>query len=700
MKRFLGPFALAAAVMTGIIFGGGSTARAQGGPVDVQMFRPAMDSKGILGVETTQVLSPGMFSVGLVASYAHNPLTLEGDAGRLFKVKTLTTANIQFAIGLFKIKRVPFMEVGFGIPVNILTGNADPYKTNGDFPWDQNTTNTAAGVQAPLQYEDNGNFSSQGVGDIYVNLKSRFLPSTKAAVGLGAVLSFAFPASKIGKGDQHFMGSGGYTIWPRFVLDAFLDKKRKVQLALNVGARLRFGTEAELKPNSGWNTCQDQDGLNEVCQFDGEADNANVKRLIWQHDITVGLGVAWNLVDRKVDWVTELFGSMELTSFGKDDDYWKRVYPVELMTGLKVYLATNSFLAVAGGIGLTGIGSLNSAGAPDFRVLASFVFEPLIGDRDGDGLKDDVDKCPDDPEDFDDFEDEDGCPEPDNDKDGIPDRSDKCPNEPAPGTKDGCPVRELLDRDGDKIPDNVDKCPDDPEDFDSFEDKDGCPDDDNDGDGVPDAQDICRGSDEDKKDNFARTKEDMDGFKDDDGCPDPDNDKDRICDNNDSIQGTIKLWESTCKGKDQCPNEPETYNGYQDEDGCPDKGKVVVQKNRILILEKIYFETAKAVIKPVSYNILNAIAATLKANPSIKLVEIQGHADERGGDQYNMRLTDDRAHAVLRYLINRGISRTRLQAKGYGETKPVCTQHNESCWSKNRRVEFVIKKREAADDDF
>lgn len=698
MKRLVRLNLLATCLVASVFVLKAREARAQGGPVDIQMFRPAMDSKGILGVETTQVLSPGMFSVGLTASYAHNVLMLPGDDDRLFRVKTLTTANIQFAIGLFKIKKVPFMELGVGLPVNILTGRADPYKTSGDYPWDQNTDPSASGIQAPLGYESNGNFSSQGVGDVYLNLKTRFLPTTKSPVGIGAVLSFSFPSSKLGKGDEHFMGTGGYTLWPRFVMDAFLDKKRKVLFSLNLGARLRFGSTSELKENRGWDNCVD--GNNPTCTFEGESDNANVKRLVWQHDVTFGMGISWNLVDRKIDWVTEIFGAMELTSFGKDDNYYKRVYPVEALTGLKVYLATNSYLAVAGGIGITGIGSTDAAGAPDFRALASFVFEPLIGDRDGDGLKDDVDKCPDDPEDFDDFQDDDGCPDPDNDKDGIPDRSDKCPNEPAPGTKDGCPVRELLDRDGDKIPDNVDKCPDDPEDFDSFEDKDGCPDNDNDGDGIPDSKDVCRGTDMDKQNNFARTKEDNDGFKDDDGCPDPDNDEDRLCDNNDSIQSSLDLWEATCKGKDQCPNEPETYNGYQDEDGCPDKGKVVVQKNKLLILEKIYFETAKAVIKPVSYNILNAIAATLRANPSIQLVEIQGHADERGSASYNQRLTSDRAQAVLRYLMNKGVARSRLQAKGYGESKPMCRSSNEECWSKNRRVEFVIKKRREADDGF
>jgi hypothetical protein len=75
-------------------------------------------------------------------------------------------------------------------------------------------------------------------------------------------------------------------------------------------------------------------------------------------------------------------------------------------------------------------------GAPhdDMRL----VVHPASGDRDGDGVRDDMDKCPDDPEDFDGFEDEDGCPDPDNDRDGILDVQDKCPNIPGP-PPDGCP---------------------------------------------------------------------------------------------------------------------------------------------------------------------------------------------------------------------------------------------------------------------
>ena len=172
-------------------------------------------------------------------------------------------------------------------------------------------------------------------------------------------------------------------------------------------------------------------------------------------------------------------------------------------------------------------------------------------DNDNDGIPDAQDKCPNDAEDLDQFEDEDGCPEPDNDKDGIPDINDACPNAAEDGRgkrpKDGCPSTSE-DSDGDGVNDTVDKCPDEPEDRDGFQDEDGCPDPDNDNDGIPDNFDNC-----------PNEAEDTDGFEDEDGCPDPDNDKDGIPD-----------------AQDKCPNEPETLNGIKDEDGCPDAGAPLV----------------------------------------------------------------------------------------------------------------------------
>ncbi|MCP4503765.1 MAG: OmpA family protein [Deltaproteobacteria bacterium] len=157
-------------------------------------------------------------------------------------------------------------------------------------------------------------------------------------------------------------------------------------------------------------------------------------------------------------------------------------------------------------------------------------------DNDNDNILDPIDNCPNEAEDFDEFEDEDGCPDTDNDKDTVLDVEDTCPNTPGPVENKGCPVN---DKDGDGIPDDKDQCPEKPEDFDGDRDEDGCPDVDSDGDGLEDDIDEC-----------PDEPEDMDGFKDEDGCPDIDNDEDGILD-----------------GADACPNEA----GLLKANGCPDK---------------------------------------------------------------------------------------------------------------------------------
>jgi outer membrane protein OmpA-like peptidoglycan-associated protein len=120
------------------------------------------------------------------------------------------------------------------------------------------------------------------------------------------------------------------------------------------------------------------------------------------------------------------------------------------------------------------------------QVVAVAPKSPL--DTDGDGIPDDKDKCPTEPEDRDGFQDEDGCPDPDNDQDGIPDVRDKCPNDPEDKDgfqdEDGCPDP---DNDKDGVLDREDKCPNEP----GPKENDGCPDKDSDGDGIVDRLDKC-----------------------------------------------------------------------------------------------------------------------------------------------------------------------------------------------------------------
>jgi outer membrane protein OmpA-like peptidoglycan-associated protein len=116
----------------------------------------------------------------------------------------------------------------------------------------------------------------------------------------------------------------------------------------------------------------------------------------------------------------------------------------------------------------------------------------------------------------------------------------------------------------------------------------------------------------------------------------------------------------------------------------------LVKKGMAITLHGIYFDFNRATIKPESRPALDDAARTLKDNPTI-IVEIQGYTDSQGSDEYNLKLSDQRASSVVDYLVhNYGISTTRLTAKGYGEAKPIAANDTDSGRALNRRVEFVI----------
>ena len=108
-----------------------------------------------------------------------------------------------------------------------------------------------------------------------------------------------------------------------------------------------------------------------------------------------------------------------------------------------------------------------------------------------------------------------------------------------------------------------------------------------------------------------------------------------------------------------------------------------------VVLQNIFFETNKSVITPLSYPALDRVISFMKKNPAIK-VEIDGHTDSVGSEAYNQRLSQARAQAVVEYLVKHGISRDRLVAKGFGESKPVAPNTTPEGRAKNRRVEFKI----------
>ncbi len=339
-------------------------------------------------------------------------------------------------------------------------------------------------------------------------------------------------------------------------------------------------------------------------------------------------------------------------------------------------------------------------------------------DRDGDGILDDQDQCPNEPEDFDGFQDEDGCPDLDNDGDGILDGADRCPLAYGPLENAGCPEVQAADSDGDGIPDDQDKCPYQPEDMDGFEDEDGCSDIDNDGDGLLDSADRCpneagpptlygcpnldKDGDgiPDAADKSPNEPEDMGGFEDEDGCPDIDNDKDGFPDTLDKCPNEPGIPElSGCPDKDSdgdgivdrfdaCPDVP----GIESEKGCAKTYKtIVVKKDKIEIKQQINFGSGSAkIIGKSSNDVLDDVANAMKDNPQIRKLRIEGHTDSQGSDTSNLKLSQRRADAVMLALIKRKVDPARMIAIGYGEEQPIADNATAAGRATNRRTEFTI----------
>jgi outer membrane protein OmpA-like peptidoglycan-associated protein len=623
MHRYRGPLVCAFVV---VLFAP-AQARAQDATApafSLQTFRPAIDSKGYVTVNASQLLGHLDFSLGLVGSYANDVLHLGGQGAQL-DVEHYLTPQLQFAIGLFK-----WVELGVSLPVHIMFGSRSPKFTDVD----PNQNNALS-------------FSGQFVGDLGFHAKARFLNSSRYPVGLGALFSLYAPSGDAKK----FLGEGQVTLRPELIVDKELGYARRFRMALNVGALIRPSVHSYTDRGTTLGGVADVNGGMDFCapstmlgSAPGAAACGTQQTRSLGSQLTYSLGMSYAIVPAKLDLIGELFGYADVSG-------QPSASPLEGLLAAKVYLAQKSYFEIGGGAGLLPRSVAGGmTGSPGFRVFIGFLFEPSIGDRDGDGIKDDVDKCPDEPEDFDDFEDEDGCPDPDNDKDGILDRDDQCPNEPGPVENHGCP---WPDRDKDGIHDKDDACPDEPGPVENQ----GCPWPDRDKDGILDKDDECP---------------DLPGPKENHGCPFLDSDGDGLLDKDDA-----------------CPHE----YGPKENHGCPLPNRARIVKGHVIAMSPIYFETAKAIIKPMSYPTLDAVAETLRANQQLLIIEIQGHADERGNDDYNLRLTEDRAAAVKQYLIDKGVEADRLQSHGYGETRPLCSQHTERCWSQNRRVEFVIVRR-------
>jgi len=117
---------------------------------------------------------------------------------------------------------------------------------------------------------------------------------------------------------------------------------------------------------------------------------------------------------------------------------------------------------------------------------------------------------------------------------------------------------------------------------------------------------------------------------------------------------------------------------------------VRVEGGQIRTLEPIYFEYNKAAIQARSQPMMIEMAGVIKSRADLGRISIEGHTDDKGPDAYNMKLSDARANAVMKFLVDAGVPAARLSAKGYGESKPIDDNKTEAGRAKNRRVEFLF----------
>ncbi len=349
--------------------------------------------------------------------------------------------------------------------------------------------------------------------------------------------------------------------------------------------------------------------------------------------------------------------------------------------------------------------------------------EKLLSDTDGDGVDDDVDKCPD----LAGRKQFGGCP--DSDTDGIGDADDSCPDVEGLQALNGCP-----DSDADGVADIVDNCPDTPGTAN------GCPD--ADADGIADADDQCPdipgqksylGCPEDIEDVATAEMEftakgvedaDGDGFSAaDDDCPDmagpvngcPDADGDGVVDKFDACPNAVGdlagCPDSDADGiadyKDSCPDRKGSASNF----GCPEANvasssndvygntytdsytNTSITKKALTLMEdatrSVQFKTLSDNLTESSFFVLDEIVQLMIDNPNYRL-KVSGHTDDRGEDSVNQRLSEKRARACVRHLRDHGVPEIQMSYIGYGARIPVAENDTDYGRGQNRRVEFEL----------
>jgi OOP family OmpA-OmpF porin len=406
-----------------------AVARAQTPPfarnLDLQTFRPVPGPANFLTVAGSRVSGHGTPSFGAWMHYAHAPFTIydatcpnaTDDAGC-----TAGAVRSQPVASMATLHLQGAISLGQRVLISV---DLPLVYAAGDAVDPQTARPVVRGGQPQTA-------SGAGLGDPRVEARVRVAGQGMSGFGAAVAVHGNIPTGRFTGLDGRFAADDALSLGGRGIVDY---RRGRFAGAVNVGGVWRTDTSTVLSTRLG-------------------------SRMTW--GVAASFDISPRLAAIAETWGASAFDNAQGTAMEANLAARYRLHDLSVTLG-------------------GGVGVLGGAGVPSARVLAGVAYAPVRSDQDGDGVNDADDRCPNEPEDLDGYEDDDGCPERDNDGDGIADERDRCPDAP--------------------------------EDFDNFQDRDGCPDPDNDGDGVPDGYDSC-----------PNDPEDRDGDRDEDGCPDNDRD--------------------------------------------------------------------------------------------------------------------------------------------------------------------------------
>ena len=496
-----------------------------------------------------------------------------------------------------------------------------------------------AGVLVPVYLRGTGPDTAEtGLGDVMVDVKVRALNREDHPIGLGFSGRVGLPTATTSLP----LSTGGLLYEAEIIADAAVGD---ATLALNLGQR----------------------GQPQV----------DLEGATWGSQLYANLGGSYAFSER-AGAALELSSSFTEADFGNS-----AVMPIEaILSGWRRVGDENSALVVRGGLGL---GVTQAVSAPAWRALLSLTWDPKPGqDRDADGILDELDTCPDVPEDMDTVVDTDGCPETTH------------------------VIVKVVDQFGDPVPTARW----------TEADRSGAP---------GDALELNAGTF-----NFSAT---ADGYT--AGTTSlmvTDAASAEVVVVTPMILGSLTVTAKDNLGNTvpnanwrlvgapgtephpagiAVPLRPGDYNLRAEADGYRpvtrsatvvrekealvifemELAKAVVTASKIEIKDKVYFETDKAIIKTESYGLLDEVAEIINSHPELTKIRIEGHTDSRGNDAYNKDLSQRRADSVRVYLEGKGVAAARLESVGYGEEKPLKAERNDTDRALNRRVEFFVLDR-------